>query len=130
MGAEMDLFTWNWAAQQGITAVVAVQDEYPDPVPPGRTGIMILWAPTPDIPSGPLEPAWLQDTVAIAEHLYRSGRKLYIHCIAGVSRSATVTAALLMRLEGLPFEVAFQRVRACRGINPHPPYLELLRTFR
>ncbi|MFK7991890.1 MAG: dual specificity protein phosphatase family protein [Sandaracinaceae bacterium] len=49
-----------------------------------------------------------------------SGARILVHCEAGVSRSATLTAGLLMRREGRSFFDAFMKLRAGRpGVLPN-----------
>lgn len=45
----------------------------------------------------------------------RSGEKVFVHCEAGVSRSATLVTALLMHRERRPFYETYRDVRARRG---------------
>ena len=52
---------------------------------------------------------------AVAERL-RAGQGVLLHCAAGIGRTGTTAACVLMRL-GLPTEDALQRVRAA-GSNP------------
>jgi hypothetical protein len=50
------------------------------------------------------------DARELAE-LIRSGRRVLIHCMAGVNRSSTLTCAVLMHLEGISAEAALRRVQ-------------------
>ncbi|HEY3267844.1 MAG TPA: dual specificity protein phosphatase [Armatimonadota bacterium] len=50
-----------------------------------------------------------------------AGRKVYVHCFAGISRSAFVVCCYLMLRDGIPFREVVERVRAIRPIvDPHP----------
>ena len=54
-----------------------------------------------------------------------------VHCEAGVSRSAAVVVAFLMRDEGLPFDAAYARVRAARPcISPNLGFVAQLQEYR
>ena len=67
------------------------------------------------------EAAW------VAERL-RAGRRVLVHCAAGVNRSSTVCCAALMLLEGLSAEAALARVRERHPeAAPDPYYWFLLR---
>ncbi|HEY7835633.1 MAG TPA: dual specificity protein phosphatase [Ktedonobacterales bacterium] len=67
------------------------------------------------------EAAW------VAERL-RAGRRVLVHCVAGVNRSSTVCCAALMLLEGLSAEAALARVRERHPeAAPDPYYWFLLR---
>lgn len=53
--------------------------------------------------------------------------KVYLHCAAGISRSAAVMVGYLMRREGLAMAPALRHVRAIRPcVNPHPAHLVAL----
>ena len=67
------------------------------------------------------EAAW------VAERL-RAGRRVLVHCVAGVNRSSTVCCAALMLLEGISAEQALERVRERHPeAAPDPYYWFLLR---
>ncbi|KAL4235103.1 Dual specificity protein phosphatase 3 [Mactra antiquata] len=54
--------------------------------------------------------------------------KIYVHCVAGVSRSATIVIAFLMLRRKLPLMDAVKIVREDRGILPNDGFLnELVR---
>ncbi len=46
----------------------------------------------------------------VIEHL-KAGKRVLVHCVAGMNRSSTVCTAVLMLLEGIPAEKALERVR-------------------
>ncbi|XP_030628605.1 dual specificity protein phosphatase 13-like [Chanos chanos] len=58
--------------------------------------------------------------------LSRKG-KVLVHCLMGVSRSATLVLAFLMICEGLTLMEAAQTVRQHRDICPNPGFLNQLR---
>lgn len=67
------------------------------------------------------EAAW------VAERL-RAGKRVLVHCVAGVNRSSTVCCAALMLLEGITAEEALARVRERHPeAAPDPYYWFLLR---
>mmetsp|Transcript_112112 Transcript_112112/g.215969 ORF Transcript_112112/g.215969 Transcript_112112/m.215969 type:complete len:263 (+) Transcript_112112:40-828(+) len=49
-----------------------------------------------------------------------ANRRVLVHCWAGVNRSATVTMAVLMELEGMTLEQAFEHVSSKRAVHPFP----------
>ncbi len=60
----------------------------------------------------------------------RAGSKLLVHCEAGVSRSATLATALLMKSEGQTFLEAFHRLRERRaGVLPNIGFASQLQHF-
>ena len=62
-----------------------------------------------------LEGAW------VAERL-RAGKRVLVHCYAGMNRSSTVCCAALMLLEGISAEAALARVRQRHPIAWPDPY--------
>jgi hypothetical protein len=58
------------------------------------------------------------DAREVAE-LLRNNRRVLIHCMAGVNRSATLTCAVLMHVEGISADLALRRVQ--RFHNPARP---------
>ena len=56
----------------------------------------------------------------------RSGGKVLVHCLMGLSRSATIAIAYLMIKRGLTVEDALKKVRKARGIRPNDGFLRQL----
>jgi len=60
----------------------------------------------------------------------KQGGTVFVHCAAGVSRSATMVLAYLMRHEGLAFEQALTTLRRCRSIVcPNDGFVQQLREY-
>ena len=59
----------------------------------------------------------------------RGGGGCLVHCQQGVSRSAALVIAYLMRAEGLDFDDAFARVRAKRFVHPNENFARQLRAL-
>lgn len=57
----------------------------------------------------------------VVEHL-RAGRRVLVHCYAGINRSSTVCCAALILLEGLTAEQALARIRETHPIAWPDPY--------
>lgn len=57
-----------------------------------------------------------------------AGRVL-VHCLMGVSRSATLVLAFLMIAEGLTLQEAVAAVRPHRDVCPNPGFLQQLRSL-
>uniref|UniRef100_A0A646QF89 protein-serine/threonine phosphatase n=1 Tax=Hemiscolopendra marginata TaxID=943146 RepID=A0A646QF89_9MYRI len=101
--------------ERGITCVINVTIELPNlPIP----NVEYVKVPVDDTPYANLFNYF--DVVAdkIAEVRRQGGRTL-VHCIAGVSRSATLCIAYLMKYEGMSLRKAYLHVKARRPIA-HP----------
>ncbi|XP_034464834.1 dual specificity protein phosphatase 13-like [Hippoglossus hippoglossus] len=57
------------------------------------------------------------------------GGRVFVHCLMGVSRSATLVLAFLMIIEGLSLQEAVAAVRPHRDICPNPGFLQQLRSL-
>lgn len=55
--------------------------------------------------------------------------RVLVHCLMGVSRSATLVLAFLMITEGLTLQEAVAAVRPHRDVCPNPGFLQQLRTL-
>lgn len=55
--------------------------------------------------------------------------RVFVHCLVGVSRSATLALAFLMIAEGLKLQEAVAAVRPHRDICPNPGFLQQLRSL-
>lgn len=58
----------------------------------------------------------LDDDARDIADLIRAGKRVLIHCMAGVNRSPTLTCAVLMHVEGISADAALRRVQRF-----HPP---------
>lgn len=104
----------------GIHAIVNLVDDT-DPCCRLPTGIYarIMFAPIPD---GPYRKGmeWLDSTVDTILRWKREQLSILIHCSAGISRSAFVTAAVLMKEHCWDKDKALDHIGAFRpGIHPN-----------
>jgi protein-tyrosine phosphatase len=84
------------------------------------------WTPIRDAAPAP-DLAWLRKTVAFIDKQRRAGRTVYVHCFAGVSRSAMVVTAYYMHEKGWTRDEALAFVRTRRPqVRPNPAFMELL----
>lgn len=98
---------------------------YPDPLASDLADF--AWRPIPDDYRVAPDTDWLDATTALVEAWRRAGRRVLIHCAAGVSRSPTVTAAYLMRKYRWSAADAMAHVRVSRPVvKPNRGLLKLL----
>jgi protein-tyrosine phosphatase len=89
---------------------------------------MHCWLPIPDGPFPGMK--WLEAAVKMVETMIEAGHRVYIHCRAGVSRSAMVTIAYLMKKHGWSLDTAMDWVGAENPeINPNPRFIMGLREY-
>jgi hypothetical protein len=81
------------------------------------------------IPDGLPKPtvAWLKEQVAFIDGHQKANRTTYVHCDAGVSRSATVTTAYLMFKNNWTRDQSLAHLKQKRPqVNPNRYFRELL----
>ena len=60
----------------------------------------------------------------------RNGGRTLVHCAAGISRSASICIAYLIKQQGMSFDEAFDHVRDCRQVAcPNKGFLEQLAKY-
>ena len=60
----------------------------------------------------------------------RTGKKTLVVCTAGISRSATVCIAYLMKYEGVSYDQAFNKVKEARKfIKPNHGFVAFLKEY-
>jgi len=96
------------------------------PLPEGVTSFKIEIL---DTTSADLKPH-LEDACNSIDRALRSGRNVLVHCQQGISRSAAVVLAYLIRNHGMTYDAAFALVkhqRAC--IKPNSGFVNALREW-
>eukprot|EP00755_Sulcionema_specki_P034978 Sspe_Gene.104004::Locus_79880_Transcript_2_2_Confidence_0.500_Length_1044::g.104004::m.104004/K14165/K14165; atypical dual specificity phosphatase len=71
-----------------------------------RDGVTVLLLPAEDSPEYPLLDRHLEDVIAFIRTGLGGGGRVLVHCMAGVSRSATLVAAYVMREYGVSWREA------------------------
>eukprot|EP01017_Pseudomicrothorax_dubius_P022141 TRINITY_DN2386_c0_g2_i3.p1 TRINITY_DN2386_c0_g2~~TRINITY_DN2386_c0_g2_i3.p1 ORF type:complete len:160 (-),score=12.09 TRINITY_DN2386_c0_g2_i3:45-524(-) len=70
------------------------------------------------------------DAIEFIEKHRSAGSNVLVHCLAGVSRSATIVLAYIMKTMNLPYEKAFEHVSSRRPvIGPNAGFVRQLREF-
>lgn len=107
--------------------------------PPGTTAVLNVcgakdhyevehhsWKPIRDAAPAP-SLGWLRERVAFVEEQREAGRTTFVHCQQGVSRSAMVVTAYLMKKNGWSRDRALEYLREKRPpVRPHAAFMELL----
>ncbi len=116
-----NLWVGNWKAakeRSGVRITCAVDSPF--------TGEEFF--PLVDGPGN--KPELLRDAISSAVGHLRSGNPVNIHCVAGISRSATVAAAALATLWRCSFSGALAKVRQrFPQVDPAPALVELAEQF-
>jgi len=101
-----DLLEWRGA---GIQSVVNLLEEYYDDVTQQeiRSGFTVLHSPIPDMCAPPLDQ--LQMIVQWIDGEIGAGRKVLVHCFAGIGRTGIILAAYLMHT-GMPMHDALRKI--------------------
>jgi Dual specificity phosphatase, catalytic domain len=84
------------------------------------------WAPIVDNEPAP-SLAWLREMVEFVRTQREAGRIVYVHCLAGVSRSGMIVVACFMLKNRWTRDEALAYVRTKRpGARPNPAFMRLL----
>lgn len=109
----------------GIDAVLnlcEIEDSFAAPI--------TRWRPIRDAAPAP-DLNWLKEQVDFLEEQRSAGRTVYVHCFAGVSRSATVLAAYYMQKKDLTRDQALELLREQRPqVRLNPAFMELLAAWQ
>jgi protein phosphatase slingshot len=115
----------------GITHILTVADSIPPKFPEvkARQRIQYKIIEVTDEDTSHLLPH-LDECVDFIHRAIADGGNILVHCLAGVSRSATVVAAYLMKVDGLGLEEALKHIRRKRPlVNPNPGFISQLRQY-
>lgn len=66
----------------------------------------------------------------VADLIHSSGKRVLIHCLAGINRSPILTASYLIKYYYLSTDEALKYIKDIRDeIDPHDEFVELLRKY-
>lgn len=115
--------------EHGITHILTILDYQPKRIDPNRTYLHIH---ADDFHSTDLLTNEFEKCFQFLDNALEQGHHVLIHCHAGVSRSATITAMYLMRKYSLTREQALQRIinkRRYWSVLPNEGFLYQLDLF-
>ena len=96
---------YDFLVEQGIGAVIDIRAEREDDLTfYAQNGIIHIKLSVPDVYVPELD--IITEGVDFMHEQVAAGRKVYVHCAKGRSRSATLIAAYLMKHSGMSFEEA------------------------
>lgn len=126
VGGLLDPDQWPILAAEGVTVDMNLQNEAQDWFE-GEHPEVYLWLPVPDW-AGP-KPAAIHTGVRLLHPMIEEGRKVYIHCFAGVGRSPIMAAGYLVST-GMTSKEALAYVKEKRPpANPLDRQIRYLRLF-
>uniref|UniRef100_A0A803KA67 Dual specificity phosphatase 13 n=1 Tax=Xenopus tropicalis TaxID=8364 RepID=A0A803KA67_XENTR len=82
--------------------------------------------PAYDVPDFDMSKYFNSASAFIHQALNTSGARLLVHCVVGISRSATLVLAYLMIYHQMTLTQAIQRVQENRWVSPNPGFLRQL----
>ena len=109
----------NCAEGNGFTMVSTGYAFYSD------VGIKYIGINVLDIPQARIS-AHFHECANFIDRALKEGGRVLIHCLVGLSRSATITIAYLMIKKGMRAEDALRTVRRHRDIRPNDGFLRQL----
>ncbi len=118
--------------REGVTAVLSLTENH-ERLVPDDVAHSFLWEQVP-IPDGykggiPTEAQFAQ-SLQILERWYRKGHVVYVHCWAGVGRSASVCALYVAQHQGLTLKDAIALVKSQHSYaSPDFNQIEVMQRF-
>ncbi|KAJ3596597.1 hypothetical protein NHX12_003002, partial [Muraenolepis orangiensis] len=127
LGSQKDVLNKDLMAQNGITYVLNASNTCPKPDFISETHFMRI--PVNDNYCEKLLP-WLEKTNQFIDKAKVSNCRVIVHCLAGISRSATIAIAYIMKTMGLSSDDAYRFVKDRRpSISPNFNFLGQLLEF-
>lgn len=127
LGSQKDVLNKDLMAQNGITYVLNASNTCPKPDFISENHFMRI--PVNDNYCEKLLP-WLDKTNEFIDKAKVSNCRVIVHCLAGISRSATIAIAYIMKTMGLSSDDAYRFVKDRRpSISPNFNFLGQLLEF-
>ncbi|KAJ7997628.1 hypothetical protein DPEC_G00214100 [Dallia pectoralis] len=127
LGSQKDVLNMELMVQSGITYVLNASNTCPKPDFISESHFMRI--PVNDSYCEKLLP-WLEKTNEFIDKAKVSNSMVIVHCLAGISRSATIAIAYIMKTMGLSSDDAYRFVKDRRpSISPNFNFLGQLLEF-
>ncbi|KAI4881557.1 hypothetical protein NFI96_027454 [Prochilodus magdalenae] len=127
LGSQKDVLNKELMAQNGITYVLNASNTCPKPDFISENHFLRI--PVNDSYCEKLLP-WLEKTNEFIDKAKLSNCRVIVHCLAGISRSATIAIAYIMKTMGLSSDDAYRFVKDRRpSISPNFNFLGQLLEF-
>ncbi|KAL6478681.1 hypothetical protein MHYP_G00121140 [Metynnis hypsauchen] len=127
LGSQKDVLNKELMAQNGITYVLNASNTCPKPDFISENHFLRI--PVNDSYCEKLLP-WLEKTNEFIDKAKLSNCRVIVHCLAGISRSATIAIAYIMKAMGLSSDDAYRFVKDRRpSISPNFNFLGQLLEF-
>ena len=112
---------FDWVRGQDVECIITMTEEA---LPEGWTADLAeyLHVPTPDLHAPAME--GIVEAVDFARKNIESGRRVMVHCHAGMGRAGTILACYLVKHAGLSAEEAVSRIRRERPGSIQSPEQE------
>ena len=134
IGAFTNVYSETFLAERNITHILCCAEEFKSP--PGKfllgnSNIVNYphWHRLPivdDVVDENTESQFREGAKKIDEWI-RAGKKVIVHCYAGISRSVSTVITYLMIYKGWSYDIAFMHIKMRRPkMNPHPNFIPIL----
>jgi len=135
LGGYLEADDIHWLHENHIGAIVACAKENSEPIYPqlfGEYDKGYLYLRLEDAPSYSDKnniSAKIKKATAFINTRINEGKTVYVHCLAGVNRSATVVISYLIQYQGMSFMDAIRFVELKRNIKLAGLHIDIL-TFQ
>ncbi|KAH7727239.1 Protein VHP-1 a [Aphelenchoides avenae] len=119
LGSQQDALDITMLKRNGITKIINLSENCPRPECIVNDECHFLRIPIKDSYCAKLQPHF-ERAFEFIEDARRTNQRVLVHCLAGISRSATLAIAYVMRCKGLASDEAYRFVKARRpSISPN-----------
>jgi protein-tyrosine phosphatase len=132
IGTYLDSNNELFLRERGITCILNCADEFPNPpsffLLPGNAKYEWYRVPIVDDVADELTEDRLREGAAKIKEWISDGKKVLVHCHAGISRAVSTVMTYYMVYKGWSYDVAYSHIKQRRPqMFPHPNFLPILR---